>query len=265
MAITTLDGLLAAAKQGIVYNKTASVTAVAANIQAVHQAAGNPGAATLNAGNTANGAVPTDATTGFPLVNTFGGGATGYLAGLEYLSSVASNLILYDRLFHAGAYAFNANTTLASQPSFASRVPGGTDFTGLELWIEAVTAFTGNMSIAVTYTNQSGTAGRTTGTVATGIAPILGRIIPLPLQAGDSGIQQINSVVATVATVGTFNVVVVRRLATMRVNAANMGNTWGPEKTGMPVVFDTSAFCLAVQPDSTATGLPFVAFDVVNG
>jgi hypothetical protein len=265
MAITTLDGLIAAARQQVVYNKTASVTGVAANIQAVHQAAGNPGAATLNAGNTANGAVPTDATTGFPLINAFGGAATGYLAGLQYNNSVASNLILYDRVFHAGAYAFNAATTLTAQPSYSGRVPGGTDFTGLELWVEAVTAFTGNLSIAVTYTDQSGNAGHTTGTVATGIAPILGRIIPLPLAAGDSGLQKVESVTATVSSAGTFNVVVVRRLATMRVNAANAGGQIGFDVTGMPLVFADSALCLAVQADSTATGLPYLLMDIKNG
>lgn len=265
MAITTLDGLIGAARQKVLYQKTASVTSVAANIQAVHQAAGNPGAATLSAGNTANGAVPTDATTGFPLINAFSGGATGYISGIQYTNSVASNLILYDRLFHAGAYAFNASTTLASQPSYSSRVPGGTNFTGLELWVEAVTAFTGNLSIAITYTDQSGNAAHTTGTVATGIAPILGRIIPIPLAAGDSGIQKIESVTATVSSAGTFNVVVVRRLATLRVNGANIGGQLGWDTTGLPEVFADSALCLAVQPDSTASGLPSVIIDISNG
>lgn len=264
MAITTLDGLIAAARQRVLWQK-ATVTSVAAMIQAVHQASGNPGAATLSAGNTANGAVPTDTTTGFPLINAFGGSAKGYIRGVQFSNSVASNLILYDRLFHAGAYAFNANTTLASQPSYSGRVPGGTDYTGLELWLEAVTAFTGNISVAVTYTDQSGNAGHTTGTVATGIAPILGRIIPLPLAAGDSGLQKIESVVATVASAGTFNLVVVRRLLTMRVPLANFSDQWGFDRTGLPEVFDTSALCLAVQADSTATGTPFVEIDLVNG
>ena len=264
MALSTLDGLIAAPRQGLTIRKTASVTAVAAQITAVHQAAGNPGAGVLAVGNTENGLVPTDATAGFPLINAFGAGAKGYIAALEFLNTVACNLILYDRLFHAGAYAFNANTTLASQPSFASRVPGGTDFTGLELWVEAVTAFTGNLSINVGYRNQAG-ADVSTGVIATGIAPAIARVIPLPLAAGDSGIQRINSVVATVATVGTFNLVVVRRLATMRVLAANTGDCWGFDRTGLAEVFADSALCLAVQPDSTATGLPYVGFDIANG
>lgn len=264
MAFATMDDVVSAAAQSVLMHRTASRTAVAAMLTAVHDLAGNPGAGALSAGNTANGVVPTDATTGFPLINAFGGGATGVLRGVEFNSTVAGQIVLYDRLFHAGAYAFNASTTLASQPSFSGRVPNGTDFTGLELWVEAVTAFTGNLSIAVTYTDQSGNTAHTTGTIATGIAPILGRIIPLPLAAGDSGIQKIESVTATVASAGTFNLVIARRLATMRVRVANDSEKWDFARTSMKQVFDTSAICMAIQPDSTATGLPFALIDIAN-
>lgn len=264
MAITTLDGLIAAPRQQVAYLKTVNVSSTAAQITAVHQQAGNPGAATLSAGNTANGAVPTDATTGWPVVNAFGVGARGYVTGIQYSNSVASNIIIYDRLFHAGAYSFNANTTLAGQPSYAGRVPGGNDFTGLELWVEAVTAFTGNLSINVGYRNQAG-ADVTTGVIATGIAPAVGRIIQLPLAAGSSGIQRINSVVATNSTVGTFNLVVVRRLATLRVPAPNVGGQVGFDVTGMPEVFADSAITMAVQPDGTSTGLPYALIEIKNG
>lgn len=63
----------------------------------------------------------------------------------------------------------------------------------------------GSQSIAVTYTNQDGVTGRTTGTIAaTGVAPIVGRMLQLPLQAGDTGVQKIESVTSTVSTAGTF-------------------------------------------------------------
>lgn len=265
MAITTLDGLIAAARQQIVYAKTASVTAVATQLTAVHQAAGNPGAATLAVGNTTNGVVPTDATTGYPTINGFGGGAAGYLAGIQFVNSVAANLVLYDRLWHAGAFSFATTYALTSVPSFSSRVPGGTDFTGLELWVEQVTAGTGVQSVNVTYTNQAGTGSRSTGTVAAPAAAIVGRMWQLPLAAGDSGIQAISNVVGSVATVGTYNLVVMRRLATLRVNAVNMAGMLGFDMTGMPLIFADSALCLAVQPDSTATGLPALLLDIKNG
>ena len=152
MAITTLDQYIAAASQRVQILKTGSVTAVALMNTQVLQAAGNPGAGTLAGTNTANGLVPTDADAGFPAINAFGGGATGYIGNITFGNTVTSRITLFDCLFKAGAYAFNANTTLASQPSYSGRVIGGTDFTNTEIWIEAVTAFTSNQSIAVTYT-----------------------------------------------------------------------------------------------------------------
>jgi hypothetical protein len=128
-----------------------------------------------------------------------------------------------------------------------------------------VTAFTGNMSVAVTYTNQDGTTGRTTGTVATGVAPTLGRMIRLNLQAGDTGVQKIESVVATVATVGTFNVLVMRKLWEGRIRVANDQVIHGPDLTGMPELFADSALVVVVSADSTSSGLPEVVLDVANG
>lgn len=265
MTIASLDQLIAAASQRVSYCKTASRASIAAIPFSVFDQAGNPSAGTLAMANTANGIVPTDALAGYPLINAFGGGNTGYLAGVQFGSSVACRFTLFDCLFSAGAYAFNANVTLASQPSYSSRVLGGTDFTNTEIWIETVAAFTGNQSIAVTYTNQDGVAGRTTGTIATGVAPTIGRMLQLPLQAGDSGVQKIESVVSSVATVGTFNVHVMRRLWTGRCRVANDGDAHDMLKTGLVQLFDNSALRIVVNADSTATGIPELQLEIVNG
>jgi hypothetical protein len=265
MAITTFDGYIAAAKQKIAYTKTTTRVTIASSWFSLLDIAGQPGAGTLNAGNTANGLVPTDATSGFPLINNFAGGAKGYLGVMDFGNSVAARMMLFDRLFHAGAYAFNANTTLTAQPSFSGRVPGGTDFTGCELWIECVTAFTGNPTITITYTNQSGTAGKSTGAIALGLAPTLGRMIQMPLAAGDTGVQKIESVVCTVATVGTFNVLVIRPFWTGRVKIANDGDMHGLDRIGMPELFDSSALQIAVNADSTSSGIPDFLIEIVSG
>jgi hypothetical protein len=265
MAITSLDQLIAAPSQRVSIIKTNSVTSVATMPTQMINAGGNPGAGTLAGSNTANGVVPTDATSGFPPINAFSGSNTGYITNMTFGATVGCRLHLFDCLFKAGAYAFNTATSLTSQPSYSSRVPGGTDFGGTELWVEAVTAFTGNQSIAITYTNQDGTAGRTTGTIATGIAPIANRMFQLPLQTGDTGIQKIESVTSTVATVGTFNVLVLRRLWSGRILLANGGDTHDFLKTGMPQVFADSALMSIAQPDSTTTGGYELMFEIVNG
>jgi hypothetical protein len=262
MAITTLDGYIAAAKQRVQWIKTASRTAVAAMPFSVIDLAGNPGAGTLAGSNTANGVVPTDATAGYPIITAFGGG-TGYLSKVEFASTVACWVDVYDRVFLAGAYAFNANTTLASIPSYSGRIPGA-DYTGTQIWLEQVTAGTGSQSVAVTYTNQAGTGSRTTGTVATA-TNIVGRCWQLPLQAGDSGVQVVNSVVGSVATVGTFNIMVLRPLWSGRITLANGGDVHDLLRVGMPQVYADSALYVLIAPDSTATGIPEVMLEVANG
>ena len=264
MAITTLDGFIAAPKQTLQWTKTGARTTVAQNYFSSFDVAGAPGAGTLNVGNTANGLVPTDATAGYPIVNAFGGGSTGYITAAQVSSSVACRITVYDRLFVAGAYAFNANTALATQPSFASRVPG-TQYAGLELWVEQVTAATGNQAVTVTYTNQDGTGSRTTGAVGIGAAPIVGRCWQLPFQAGDSGIQRIDNVLGTVATAGTFNVMVLRRLFTVRIPVAGASVLMNLLDTGMPEVYADSAFYCLVSTDGTALGVPDISFQIANG
>lgn len=266
MALTTRDGLVAALAGGqdVQWMKSTARTTVAGIWFSLFDVAGNPGAGTLAGTSTAAGVVPTDATAGCPVINAFSGANTGYIGPIDFGSTVACRLRLFDMLFKAGAYAFNANTTLASQPSYSSRVPGG-DYKGTQIWLETVTAFTGNQSIAVTYTNQDGTTGRTTGTIATGVAPTIGRMLQLPLQAGDTGVQKIESVTSTVATVGTFNVLVLRPLWTGRVRSVNDGDTHSPDETKLPVVFADSALFVAVATDSTSSGVPEMTIAVING
>jgi hypothetical protein len=261
MAITTLDGVIGATKRRVILQKTGSRTTVAYYPFSVFDQAGSPGAGTLAVGNTANGIVPTDATTGYPAIAT--AAATLYINRILARSSVACWIDVYDTLFSAGAYAYNADTTLASQPSFAGRLPN-TDYNGLELYLEAVTAFTGSQTIQINYLDQDGNAGDT-GAVATGIAPIIGRMYEMPFAAGDSGISQLVRVRSTVSTVGTFNVHIMRWLWGCRINAANLGTIDSLLRTGLVQIYDTSALRLKITTDSTASGLPSLRMETVDG
>jgi hypothetical protein len=270
VAITTLDGLIAASRQQVRIIKTASATTVAALPFTTLDLAGYPGAGSLAVGNTANGLVPTDATAGFPLINAFGGSATGYLQAVDFGNSVAGRLTLYDRLFHAGSYSLTALATvnLTAQPSYSGRVPSGTDFTNTELFLEINTAVAASaVSVTVTYTNESGVAARTTGASVSLASMTTRRLVPMPLQAGDSGVQKIESVTVggTVAATGTANVVVARRLWSNRARVANDGGLDAFDATGLPVVFADSALWLVCEADSTSSGVPEVVATIVNG
>lgn len=264
MTITSFDpGLIGAAKQYASMIKTASRTAVAASWFSVFDLAGNPGAGTLAGTSTTTGTVPTDATAGCPTISAFGGGATGYLAQVDFGSSVACRIKLFDLLWKGGAYAFNASTTGQTPTSYASRIPGGV-YGDEQIWYEQVTAGTGVQNVAVTYNDQGG-ASSSTGTIAAPAAMIAGRMFQLPVAAGDTGVQGITGVVGSVATAGTFNILVMRPLWSGRVRIANDGDTHGPDKTLLPEIFADSALFMAICPDSTATGVPELEFVIANG
>lgn len=266
MTITTRDGLVAAtaAAQAVQYLKTGVRTTIATAWFSLFELAGQPGAGTLAGTSTTAGVVPDDTTAGVPLLNAFGGSATGYITKFDLGNTVACRMAFFDLLWKGGAYAFNAAATVTSPPSYSARIPNA-DYGGTQIWIECVTAFTGNLTVAVTYTNQAGTTAHTTGTYAPGIAPTLGRMLQLPLQAGDTGVQKIESVTSTIATVGTFNVLVLRPLLTGRVKIANDAITLGPDQLGMPIVFATSAIIGVIATDSTSSGVPEARICIANG
>lgn len=262
MAIATLDQYIAAIKQCCPWVKTGAATTVAQIPFTVFDLAGEPGAGVLAIGNTANGVVPTDAVAGYPVINAFVGDK-GYFTGLEFNNTVACRIMLFDRIFAAGAYAYNANVVLTLQPSYSSRVPGGTDYAGLQLFIEHVTAFTGQPSIQINYLDQNGNAGDT-GVYATPAGLTIRRAVPIPLASGDYGIQRIDQVRCTVSTAGTFNVMVLRPLITVRVPLAGFGDVYDLLRTGMVQVFADSALYVLIAADSTSSGVPYLNIEIAN-
>lgn len=278
MGIASMDQYIASAKQKIKLTKTASRTSVATIPFTVFDLAGNPGAGTLAAGNTANGVLQTDAITGYASIDSFAVGATGYLTQLIYRSPVLSTMYLFDCLWKGGAYAYSAGTTtLSSQPALSGRCPdypgSGTVF-GLrnEIWVEVTTAFvTGTAwQVQVTYTNSNGTTGRTSIISAAQNAAALtaGKMFQLALQAGDSGVQKIDSVIVTnggtAMTAGAFNVLIMRPLAMSRVDVAGRADRQNLLDLGMPVVYETSALYPVILADSTATSTPEIFIEIAN-
>lgn len=267
MAITSLDTYIAAAKQKARFLKTTAATTIAGIPWSLWATAGSPGAGSFAIGNTTTGVVPTSATTGAIAINAFGGGNTGYLTGVDFGSTVASRLWLTDRLWHAGSISTTsaATTSFTSQPSYVGRLPGSS-YVGLSIFLEVTTAISNTaITIAVTYTNQAGTGSRSTGNISVQNFTA-GRLVAMPLQAGDTGVQQVDSLIVNTATAaGAVNVLVLRTLWTGRVMAANAGDTHGLDRTGMPIVYDTSCIFPMVAGDSTSSGVPDMLIEIANG
>jgi hypothetical protein len=209
--------------------------------------------------------VPDDTVTGYPSIASFGGG-TGYITKVELNVSPLTAGIpttagmgrfrVYDRLFAIGALTFGASVTLSSQPDFSGRVPGG-DYKGLQLWLECVVALTGSGIVTVSYTNENGVSGRTATANTFGLA--VGAMQQFPLQAGDQGIQSIDSVSDASFTAGTYNVCILRLVLNLLMQGSVNGAMLQPPpifdglKTGLPIIYDDSALFVTAASNNLST------------
>lgn len=279
MAILSLADYQNAAKQTIIYAKGtgdgwgADATFYSAvTVPGVTPAAAQPG-------NTANGIVPTNALTGYPTISSFSG--TAYITQVDAslvinpntTSYVGYRYILADLLWYAGTYAPSANVTLSSQPSFSSRLPGGS-YVGTQLWLEGSgISSTSGGSYAITYTNQSGTAGQSTSQSPDQGASNVGlQAILVPLQSGDSGIQLVQSVVGNGVGNRSVNLMILRPLVYGRVTARDANNRrrangqssqrkW-LDRTFMPQIFSNSALVALIMDENAGATLTTTPLEI---
>lgn len=276
MAITTILGYANAPKQIVHINKAASTAAVNGVLgDAWYDAAAGSDPAVAGAfvlSSTAAGTVPTSATAGAPAILTFSG--IGYISRISWeTSGIGSGTAwLLDRLFECGSYAIGSGTTtLGSQPSFSARVPGG-DYTGLRLFLEQSSAGAGPTSVTITYTDQDGNAGAsTTYTLLSNGGSNAGTTCQrIPLAAGDSGLQKIESVTMTGGASGSLNFLVCRELARLTFNGIG-ATTFGPgqfvhgiEKCGMRQIYSDSCLML-VGNVSNGAGFADLTIEIASG
>lgn len=168
------------------------------------------------------GAVPTTAVA--PTRTTAGalgqenpaGGSLKAIIGARFSSLNPGNYMLIDRLSHQGGLSGTVTTAQTTNlPTAAlTRYTGGDGvMIGLRIYTQIGTTAT---TVTATYTNQAGTGSRVTPLVAFGGTGFreAGRIILLPLQAGDTGVQSVQSVTvtATTGTAGAFGVTLFKPL-----------------------------------------------------
>jgi hypothetical protein len=274
MTIVNLDQYIGAYKQHIQISKSAAVTTVAGQWATTFPAAGFPAAGAAPA-NTTTGLVPTDAVTGFPLIQTFNGANQGCLSRVEAYSPVNQTLGLFDVLFWAGPTTIptsgSTTVTLSGQASFSGRLPfrsnGSTPaWEEVEPWAWLSTAGSNHAhSVQVSYRDQDNNVAESSASVSTQNVAV-NRTLRLPWNSGDFGAQLMNGYVVNgvASATGAVTLMFLRRLWTGRVEA-NTHKVFGPDLTGMPQVFDTSALMLMCLPESTSTSTPNVLIEIAEG
>ncbi len=169
----------------------------------------------------ADGAVPSGAsvcnrsTVGAMLQADPGGGRQKWCLGsIGGAGVVPGGWEIYDRLAHYGGGSGTVTTAQTVNTPALTRW-GGALAVGNQIWIEIHTQIgaTGS-TLSVSYTNQAGTAGRTSISIPIGGAGLREqtRMLPVPLQAGDTGVRSVESFTlsATTGTAGNIGVVIAR-------------------------------------------------------
>jgi hypothetical protein len=166
----------------------------------------------------AAGEIPTKATVGAIPFSNPGAGNTLYIGALQFspldVSNLAGTLVLYDRLWHCGALAGNITTTQTVTSVAINR--GDTTGDNVQIWIEIYAGGSTTAStFSVSYTNQSGTAGRTATASYTTTHNVTNGMIRCLLEGTDTGVQSVESLTLSVSTgaAGSFGITLARPLA----------------------------------------------------
>lgn len=195
----------------------------------------------------------------------------GYINAKFQNSGVAalSGVFLVDRLSHQGglsAVVTTAQTTNLPTAALTRYTSGEGVFLGIEIYSQI--GGTGT-TITVSYTNQAGTAGRTSKAIAFGSTfRNAGAIYIMPLQDGDTGVRSVESVtvLATTGTAGNFGVTLFKVLAVYPATSAAFGQVTGyPEGLtsflGMggqsPVIENNACLQLMALPSLTSATIGY--------
>lgn len=266
MAITTRDGLIAAIAAGrTVQFQKATMTAAAGFFSAQFRNPGMPASAAAPPGTTGSalsrttqGAMP------IPAPST-----VSYISSFEACATTGQTLILADRLVEFGGLS---GTVITAQAVSALALPArATTATDVELWLEVFTAAgtTASPSVTASYTNQSGVAART-ATLIGGIpdsgTPV-SRTYQFALQAGDTGVQSVQSLTlgTSTAVAGNLGLVLRRTLLTGAIPQANYGFTQGWAETDLQTCPDDACLELLTLATTGSTGAVLGNFGIAQG
>lgn len=256
MAITSLDQLLAGFLPPFEFLKVGTTMEAAGVMHSFLYTPGNPGAGVAPTPGL-NGAALTSYSGQIPFSNP-GGSARTYLARLEASASMPGRLMLADRLWHnSGIVVTTTGPQSITTPTWPARDRNGaTSGDGVQVALE-VSALMGNGVITNTtlsYTNSAGTPGRTATITSFPASAQAGTFVRFELQAGDTGVQSIQSIsLGTSYVSGTMHLVAYRSLGTLPV-AVNTGQAADAVALGLPRLYDnTVPFLLWLPTAPTAT------------
>jgi hypothetical protein len=236
----------------------------AGTFQSLRLAAGYPAAgATPPAFSAGAGYVPTAATLGaFPLVNAAVDGDLALLK-LSAQSSTAGTLFAADRLWECSGFSTLVTTaqTIVTPGTLPANRNPNTAF-DVEPWLEIYTAPGATAATwTLTGTDALGNANRTWIYAHPANAETVGQKVPMfpgggsPAAAMGCAVPVSLTCSVSSGTAGNVGLVLLRRLATSSLTAANIGDVQDVLRTGGAPVFNNSCVGLFVLCTGTTTGI----------
>lgn len=267
---TTVDSLNSAARDGslsrIVFYKSLPSTTVARVCHTTWTSTGTPIAGANPTLGPANGRVPSSYTLG-ALNYGFGSASSPnnkFLLGFGAQSSSTGTLILCDRIADVNlSIAAVASTAITGCTGVSRLDPAGQTAPpyreGGLITTEVTSALSAAANtITLLYTNQDGTGSRT-ATITTVSSAIVGRTCEInpfvTLQAGDTGVRSIDNVTITGSATGNINLVLVRPLAWLPIQTANVWceRDYSVEILNMDRLFEYACLSMMWLPSAAAT------------
>lgn len=210
-----------------------------------------------------SGAIPTRTTQGALPFTAPGGSREKWLIGAGITANQGGVFLLYDRLFHIGGLSGTSTDDQSVQGDPASpALTRNTGGAGNIVWYEIYDLLgLGLRTLTMTYTNQAGTAGRTsTINIGGGNFREATRAQRIPFAGGDTGVRAVEKVALNTdtGTVGDFGITIANPLAFIPLGAAGVLG-WRDYTTGLPGIpaIDPNA-CLALMFIPSTTVAPEV-------
>lgn len=256
MAITSLDGIVAGGQPPVAWAKNVTATLVAGRPTSLFALAGTPGPGTANTGLTGANYVSSSTVPNGIIYHADPGSGNSYLARFIAEATQAGVLMLCDRLWDCGPSTGSTSAQTISQPTLPARdANGSTNGLGVQLAVEVVAATSSSAAVvSVGYTNSGGTASRTGAfiDVPTAAVNAIGNFYRIGMQAGDQGVQSVQSVHFTTDwTSGTIALVAYRVLAMLEIPNSYYPNAIDALTGGFPQLYNGVCPFLVFVPVTT--------------
>ena len=255
MAITTVDQALAGMSPTNEWAKALSGTLVAGRPHSGFYLAGAPGAAVAPSSGVAGTALTSYAgQIAIPAASN-----NTYIGSASFVSSAQGGLItLCDRLWHNSGIVVTTTTaqTINSVAWPARDRNGSTNGVGVYIGMEVSTVTGAGASvISISYTNSAGVSGRTgTALDVYAATAAAGSFFRFSLQAGDVGVQSVQSFTSTVSmTSGVVHLVAYRPLVDIPLIGAGIASSVDAVTGGLPREYDTTVPWPLYIPQTTTT------------